>query len=216
MIDQKVKSRQIILIILFLAVVIFTIWPLKVFNSGKALGINKIQNSSQISIIAQNNQKDDNSLLMPNNPQVKSNSIEKEKVRVEIPWFFQGTVIFTFIWLLVGVSVNYGFRMYHNSPIHPSFIPFVFVTVAAIIAFSVVMAFDIAIGGSIDFEILGQKFTGASGPAILWVLTFLAIMAGLNMTKASELASSDAEPNPPSHHLFKRKKLDKDEIESSD
>ena len=131
-----------------------------------------------------------------------STKSKNQKPKLQLPFFFQSTVVFTFIWLLIGVSVNYGFRMYWNSPIHPSFMPFVFVTVGAIIAFSVVMALDIAIGGLIEFEVLGQKFSGASGPAILWVLIFLTIMVGFSMVNSSDLASSDAKPNPPSHHLL--------------
>ncbi|SRR6266478_6756254 len=41
-------------------------------------------------------------------------------------------------------------------------------------AFCVVMSFEVAIGSPIEFEALGFKFRGASGPVLMWVLCFLA------------------------------------------
>jgi hypothetical protein len=40
-------------------------------------------------------------------------------------------------------------------------------------AFCVVMTFEVAIGSPIEFEALGFKFSGASGPVLMWVLCFL-------------------------------------------
>lgn len=196
------KFRQILNLV-FVSVVLFFIC---LENVSYAEANQQTPDFSQInsfspSVIAQTSSNSDR--LRPNS---EVNEVNNGELRINIPWFFQSTftstVIFTFAWLLIGVSVNYGYRMYWNSPIHPSFMPFVFVTVAATIAFSVVMAFNITIDGSIEFEVLGQKFSGASGPAILWVFTFLAIMAGFRLTNAEKLASSDEKANPPSHHLW--------------
>jgi len=41
-------------------------------------------------------------------------------------------------------------------------------------AFCVVMSFEVAIGSPIEFEALGFKFRGASGPVLMWVVCFLA------------------------------------------
>ena len=99
--------------------------------------------------------------------------------------------------------------MFFNSPIHPSFMPFVFVTTATVISFSVIIALNVSIGGTIEFEILGQTFSGASGPAILWVLTFLTIMAGFSFIDGSKLASTDIPPEMPStRELFSESSLD--------
>ena len=50
--------------------------------------------------------------------------------------------------------------------------------ISAISAFCLVAVLEIA-RGSIEFEILGFKFRGASGPVILWVFCFLAMVFGL-------------------------------------
>lgn len=117
----------------------------------------------------------------------------------------QFPIVFTFIFYLVCITVNYGYRVYWNSPLHPSFMPFVFVAIAAILAFTVVLAFDIAIGGIIKFTIISQSFEGASGPVILWILTFLSIMLGFRLSGATDMAKSEAKANPASHHLLKEK-----------
>jgi hypothetical protein len=144
----------------------------------------------------------ENSYQLAGNPELsKENSSNYEKNTVQNA--VQYVVVSVFTFFLVGVTVNYGFRMYWNSPLHPSFMPFVFVAVAAILAFTVIIALDIAVGGTIEFEFVGQKFRGASGPVVLWVLTFLSIIFGLRLSGATNLAKSDATANPPSHRLLK-------------
>ena len=49
---------------------------------------------------------------------------------------------------------------------------------SAISAFCLVALLEIA-RGPIEFEALGFKFKGASGPAILWVFCFLAMIFGV-------------------------------------
>ena len=137
---------------------------------------------------------------------VESNETSKEKPSTFGKNTIQIVVICSFIFFVIGISVNYGYRMYWNSPLHPSFMPFVFIAAASILAFTVILALDIAVGGSgtIEFEIVGQKFRGASGPVVLWVLTFLSIMLGLRLSGATDLAKSETESKPPSHYLLKK------------
>ena len=49
---------------------------------------------------------------------------------------------------------------------------------AAMTAISVVTLLRVT-SGSLEFEAFGFKFKGASGPVVLWVLTFLACVAGI-------------------------------------
>ena len=135
---------------------------------------------------------------------VESNETAKEKPPTSGKNTIQIVVISSFIFFLIGISVNYGYRMYWNSPLHPSFMPFVFIAAASILAFTVILALDIAVGGTIEFEIVGQKFRGASGPVVLWVLTFLSIMLGLRLSGATDLAKSETKSKPPSHYLLKK------------
>jgi hypothetical protein len=48
-------------------------------------------------------------------------------------------------------------------------------------AICIVMCFQVAIGGPIEFEALGFKFRGASGPVLMWVLCFLALTLALRV-----------------------------------
>jgi len=50
--------------------------------------------------------------------------------------------------------------------------------ISAISAFCLVAVLEVT-RGSIEFEVLGFKFRGASGPVILWVFCFLAMVFGL-------------------------------------
>lgn len=47
-------------------------------------------------------------------------------------------------------------------------------------ALSLVIILEVT-SGNIEFEALGFKFKGASGPIVLWVFTFLAFVAALKM-----------------------------------
>jgi hypothetical protein len=51
---------------------------------------------------------------------------------------------------------------------------------AALVALCIVYFLEHT-GGPIEFEGLGFKFRGASGPIVLWVLCFLAITAGIRL-----------------------------------
>lgn len=51
---------------------------------------------------------------------------------------------------------------------------------AALLALVIVLFLE-SHSGRLEFEAVGFKFRGASGPIILWVLTFLAIVTGVRI-----------------------------------
>ena len=206
----RIKNiRKITLLILFFVIFIFCNLNASIVVSQPIKSPDKVSQeiksadkTNQSSIISQKNQKPNSSQTKKkedaDNPNPNPKLIYGDGV-VQIP------VIFTFIFYLVGITVNYGYRTYWNSPLHPSFMPFVYVAVAAILAFTVVLTINITIDTNekIKFVFLGQLFEGASGPVVLWILTFLTIMLGFRLSGATDLAKSDIKANPASHHLLK-------------
>ena len=61
---------------------------------------------------------------------------------------------------------------------HAVILSFFFVVLASAIATIVVLAFG-ATTGRIEFQALGVKLRGPSGPIALWCVTFLVIIVGL-------------------------------------
>ena len=57
---------------------------------------------------------------------------------------------------------------------------FLGIPLAAMAAFCIVIVLE-AQTGKIEIEGLGFKFKGASGPVILWIFSFLAISAAINL-----------------------------------
>ena len=57
---------------------------------------------------------------------------------------------------------------------------FLGIPLAAMAAFCIVVVLE-AQTGKIEIEGLGFKFKGASGPVILWIFSFLAISAAINL-----------------------------------
>ena len=51
---------------------------------------------------------------------------------------------------------------------------------AALASIFVVLLFRVVAGGQISVSLLGLKFEGASGPVIMWVICFLAIVLAFN------------------------------------
>ncbi|WP_315652944.1 hypothetical protein [Roseateles aquae] len=96
-----------------------------------------------------------------------------------------------FLWCLLGISAGYGMRFWNDSPVHPSFLPLVGVAFAAILAFSVVMAFR-SFAGEIQVELSSIKFRGASGPVLFWALCFLTVCTGGNLLGMSEAVKAPA------------------------
>jgi hypothetical protein len=96
-----------------------------------------------------------------------------------------------FLWCLLGIALAYGMRFWNDSPVHPSFIPFVGIAFSAILAFAVVMAFR-AVAGEVDFEFGSMKFKGASGPVLFWSICFLSVAYGMYLLGITEVVKADA------------------------
>ena len=125
-----------------------------------------------------------------------------------VSWAFKVPIILTFVWMFLGTTGIIGYRMWWNSPIHPSFIPFAVVACSAIIAFSIVLALNIATKEDLSFNV-GNKinFTGTSGPVVLWIFAFLAVVFGFSLCGTVDLSQvdSDLNNNPPLHELGSKK-----------
>jgi hypothetical protein len=97
---------------------------------------------------------------------------------------------------IIGTSVFagyfFGFLIYHSAfgPASPAnwftrvleaeFAATIGVPLSAISAACIVLLLKAATG-PIEFEALGFKFRGASGPIVLWVFCFLEIIAGMKL-----------------------------------
>lgn len=64
--------------------------------------------------------------------------------------------------------------------IQQNFAATVVMAFAALVALFVVLLLQYS-AGDIEFEVPGFKFRGASGPVVLWVVCFLAIIAGIKV-----------------------------------
>jgi hypothetical protein len=105
---------------------------------------------------------------------------------------FKFSVFFAFFWCIFGLSIIYGIRIWWNSPSHPTFVPFMGVGFAVIVAFAIVLTLKYATGESIEFKLFGNEWKGASGPIFLWVACFLAIVYGLYLLGVAEVFKTDA------------------------
>ncbi len=76
--------------------------------------------------------------------------------------------------------------MWHDKPIHPSFIPIIAAAFSAALAFTLVLALEYATG-SIKINVANMSFEGASGPIILWCICFLIIVFGLYLLGLPEV-----------------------------
>lgn len=110
-------------------------------------------------------------------------------------------VFLVFVWIFTGISGIIGWRMWWNSPIHPSFALYGAVAFSSVIAFAIVFSFDFVSGSNLSFEFAGLKFTGTSGPVTLWVLVFLSIMFTFILADYKSLARSTLKPGPALHEL---------------
>lgn len=79
------------------------------------------------------------------------------------PKKFGGFIYIIFFWCLIGISGIYGFRLWFDMPLHPSFLPIVGAVFAAILAFTLVMSLEYAVG-PIVIKSGAFEFSGASGP----------------------------------------------------
>ncbi len=105
--------------------------------------------------------------------------VESKIGREYRPKGFSKSIYIVFFWCMVGASIIYGIRLWHDVPPHPSFMPIIGAVFAAILSFTLVIALEYVIGPiTIKF---GENFnfTGASGPIILWCICFIVIIFGL-------------------------------------
>ncbi|MDQ3563661.1 MAG: hypothetical protein M3436_05815 [Pseudomonadota bacterium] len=114
---------------------------------------------------------------------------DRTEVKEEKRKHFSRFIYMTF-WCMVGVSLIYGFRLWHDIPVHPSLIPIIGAVFAEILSFTLVIALE-HVAGPINIEYGTFKFQGASGPIILWCICFLAIVYGLCLLGMPEVAMSE-------------------------
>lgn len=120
----------------------------------------------------------------------EANTTVVEKAREYRPRGFSKYIYITFFWCMIGVSMIYGVRLWHDLPPHPSFVPIIGAVFSAILSFTLVIALEYVIGPiSIRF---GEKFnfTGASGPIILWCICFIVIVFGLYLLGITDVAAN--------------------------
>ncbi len=104
-------------------------------------------------------------------------------------------VIFnTFYFIMIGVSIIYGVRLWFDIPTHPSFLPLIGAVFAGILAFTIVMTLEYQVG-PIEIKIGKDRgFSGAGGPIILWCLCFLVIIFGFSMLGIKEAIDKGVKP----------------------
>jgi len=93
--------------------------------------------------------------------------------------FLVGLVGFSLaaVWLLVWSMYNEQFWV----PIAIKNFPVLIgLPLAAVAALGIVLVLETT-SGRIEFEMIGLKFKGASGPIVLWVLCFAAIAGAINL-----------------------------------
>ena len=134
-------------------------------------------------------------------PEQKTENMDDRgrNIRHDFPRWFKLTIGLVFIFLFLGIPGIVGYRMYWNSPVHPSFALFGAIAFSSVVAFTIVLAFELVTGKDVSFEFAGMKFTGTSGPVTLWVLVFLSIMATFIFAGVKDLVQSDAVPELPTH-----------------
>ena len=91
-------------------------------------------------------------------------------------------IFFVFMVILVSIfSVDalLGISWIDSSDF-PRAVAIAYVTFSASLALMLVLLLNYTLG-PIEFKGLGFSFKGASGPVVLWVLSFLAIIAGLSV-----------------------------------
>ena len=79
-----------------------------------------------------------------------------------MPLGFTLIIIFTFSWIVLGLSLIFGYRIYWDAPIDPSFVPFMCVGFGVIVAFAIVISLSYT-AGELEFEVPGFKAKGPRG-----------------------------------------------------
>lgn len=143
----------------------------------------------------------------PAHKQSDDGNIDPPTVDSHAPLSFRFLVFVVFGWIIIGISFIYGYRLWWDAPLHPSFVPFIGVCFAVVVAFVIVLTLKYTTGEDIELEVPGLKLKGASGPIILWAVCFLSIAFGLYLLGVTEIFKSTEEHKrlPLSHvHRFQQ------------
>lgn len=89
---------------------------------------------------------------------------------------------------MVGVSIIYGIGLWHDAPLHPSFVPIIAGGFSAILFFTLVIALEHVISPVKIGFVPNHGFSGAGGPIVLWCICFLAITFGLYLLGVGDIA----------------------------
>ena len=108
----------------------------------------------------------------------------------DYPRWFKRAVFVLFFWIMFGISLIYGARLFNNNPMHPSFLPVAGAAFAASLSFVIVMVFD-QFGGQLVFKVPPLTVEGASGPILLWCICFLSIAIGLSLLGFASAVTAD-------------------------
>ncbi len=87
-------------------------------------------------------------------------------------------VFISFVWIVLGICIIYGIRMWFNSNINPAFMPIAGAAFAGAFSFVLVLFLQ-QIVGIIRIEGAGARFEGASAPIVMWCICFTVICFGL-------------------------------------
>jgi hypothetical protein len=94
-----------------------------------------------------------------------------------------------------AVSENWFLRMIQEHPAAT-----IGIAMSAITAFCLVALLEIA-RGPVEFEAMGFKFKGASGPVVLWVFCFLAMIFGVWLLWEKTGSGASADNTTPTNYV---------------
>ena len=112
------------------------------------------------------------------------------------PALFTKLIFVIFAWVLVGLCLIYGVRMWFNSTIASSFIPITGAAFSAVLSFTLVLALQYTTG-PIKIKFSTVDFEGASGPIIFWCVCFFVISYGLYMMGLADVVKVAAPGRSP-------------------
>ena len=103
---------------------------------------------------------------------------------------FAKIILVAFIWVLFGICLIYGIRLYFKAPPNPAFVPLIAATFCTTIAFTIVLSLEY-VAGKIVLKVANTEFQGASGPIVMWCLSFLIVALGLTLLGITDAAKKN-------------------------
>jgi hypothetical protein len=100
-----------------------------------------------------------------------------------------------FQWIMLGVCVIYGIRLYFNSVISPTFTPICSATFSTCISLILITNFKYS-ESPIRIKIPGLEIEGQAGQIVLWCLCYITISFGLKIVGAARQISADYDRRP--------------------